>query len=101
MQTNKAKLHVLNPRANNTAPFSQGAPPLLADFGDKKIGILDNTKAGGSELWPSVQDALEKEIPGLEFRRWKVPFALASEIKAPRLKEIVEFSDGVVAFMGD
>jgi hypothetical protein len=58
-------------------------------------------KSGGGALLPHIEEALKSEIPDIELRIWSVPFAASPEEKAPRLKEMAEYSDGVFAIMGD
>ena len=101
MNKSKVKVKVLNPRGKaskvNQIPVSV-APSTLSG---KRIGILNNTKSGGEVLLPYIQEALEREVSGIEFHAWKVPAALSHDKKEPRLKEIARYSDFVVALMGD
>jgi hypothetical protein len=73
----------------------------LASLEGKKVGILDNTKSGGNELLPFVKEAISNKIKNVEMKTWKVPFGLSQEIKDPRLREIADYADGVIALMGD
>ena len=101
MGDEKVILKVLNPRGKvpKRAESSLSAP--LDSLNGKKIGILNNTKTGGEMLMPYFKESLQKRFPDIEFRTWKVHFAQSPEIKEPKLKEMAEWSDGIIAFNGD
>ena len=95
------QLEVLSPRGSlpETADFAGTSP--LADLNGRKIGILNNTKSGGDLLLPYVLEVLRKQAPEMEVREWRIPFMLDPEEKAPRLAELAEWADGVIALTGD
>jgi hypothetical protein len=101
METINVTLKVLNPRGTEPEVSQSPLSSQLNDLKGKRIGILNNTKSGGNELLPYVQEDLKRRIPDLEMREWNVPFMLSPDSKAPRLKEIAEYSDAVVALMAD
>ena len=101
MQTSKVTLKVLNPRGEVESAPQVSASPRLSALSGKKIGILNNGKAGGELLLPYLEAALKKRIPNVELRMWRVPFANPPATKEPKLKEIVQYSDGVIALTGD
>jgi len=41
------------------------------------------------------------DLPGIEFRKWTVPHHMLPDEKTQALKEIVAYSDGVIALIGD
>jgi hypothetical protein len=101
MEIRNVTLKVLNPRGMEPEISQTRATSQLSDLKGKRIGILNNTKSGGNELLPYVQGDLKRRIPDVEMREWDVPFMLAPESKAPRLKEIANYSDAVIALMAD
>jgi hypothetical protein len=94
-------LKILNPRGKLKVTKQIHASPRLKDLAGKKIGILNNGKAGGLMLLPHLIGALQKHHPGIEIRQWEVPLAWAEKVKEPVLDEIANQSDGVIALMGD
>jgi hypothetical protein len=94
-------LKILNPRGTVNVTKQIQSSPRLKDLAGKKIGILNNGKAGGMMLLPYLIDALQKHHPGIEIRQWEVPLAWPEEVKEPVLNEITNQSDGVIALMGD
>lgn len=94
-------LKILNPRGTVSDSKQIDASPRLKDLAGKKIGIINNGKAGGEMLLPHLMDALQKNHPGIEIRQWEVPLAWPEETKEPVLDEIASQSDGVIALMGD
>ncbi len=101
MQKGRVTLKVLNPRGKESEIAQISATQQLKDLSGKKIGILNNTKSGGNALLPYVEESLKRRIPYIELRTWNVPFMLSPDVKAPRLKEIADYSDGVIALMAD
>ena len=95
------KLEVLNPRGEISGAEMFGASQGLGDLNGRKIGILNNTKSGGDLLLPYVLEAIKGQHPDVEFKEWRVPFMLDPAEKAPRLKEVAEYADGVIALTGD
>ena len=101
MQTGKVEITVLNPRGTPPKVDKITAASPLSGLQGRKIGILNNMKSGGAALLSHIEEALRSVIPDIELRTWSVPFAASPEQKAPRLKEIAAYSDGVLALMGD
>ncbi len=94
-------LKVLSPRAEVESVPQSSASPRLANLAGKKIGILQNTKGGAEMLVPYLQKALKARVPDIELRKWIVPHQQPEEEKVQVLKEIADYSDGVVALIGD
>lgn len=99
MPKNNITLKVLNPRGKieNTPRFP--ASPRLKTLAGKKIGILKFGVWGIAEkIWPPVEEALKKRVDNIQFREWSFMAGPAS--REARLKEIVEYSDGVIVMLG-
>ena len=94
-------MRVRNPRGEADRKPEVSINPRLETLLGRNIGILDNSKGGGEILLPYLEYAIKSRIPSVELRVWRVPFALPAHIKDPRLREIAEFSDGVIALIGD
>ncbi len=95
-------VEVLNPRAEATAPPTASSAARLASLAGKKIGILDNGKpAGRGMLLPYMLEALKRRIPDVEIRTWAIPFAQPEVVKDPKIRELAEYADGVIALLGD
>ena len=101
MQGSEIKLEVLNPRGEISGAAAFDASQGLDDLNGRKIGILNNTKSGGDLLLPYVLQAIKGGHPDVEFKEWRIPFQLDPEDKAPRLKEVAAYADGVIALTGD
>jgi hypothetical protein len=97
----KVELRVFNPRGEVAGDPRVPASPGLGDLGGKKIGILWNGKFMGGVLLPYLEEALKKRFRDVQFRQWLVPLAQSAEVKAPKIKEIADYSDGVIALIGD
>ena len=98
---NEVTLKVFSPRAEVESVSQVSSSARLGDLTGKKIGILNNGKSGGEMLLPYIEEALKKRIRDIELRTWKVPFAHPPDIKKRALREIAEYSEGVIALMGD
>jgi len=101
MQKENITLKVLNPKGEIQRVDEIQTVSGLGTLHGKKIGILNNTKTGGEELLDLVEDSLKQKVGDVKIQRWRVPFMLPSDTKNPRLKEIADYSDGVIALMGD
>ncbi len=101
MGVSKVTLTVFNPRAEVESVAQAAALSRLDNLAGKKIGVLCNGKPGAEMLLPYIQEALKKRIRDVEFRTWLVPMLERPEVKEPKLKEIAEYSDGVIALTGD
>ena len=53
------------------------------------------------EILSFIDKALVEKVPDIQLRTWRVPFAMVPSEKEPRLKEIADYSDGILALMGD
>jgi len=93
-------LEVLSPRVD----FEKAAPltmvPRLADLSGKKIGIINNTKAGADAFQPYLEEVLKEAVPTIELKIWSISYN-AYEGKEEDLKEVAEASDGVIVLIGD
>lgn len=99
MTKNNITLNVLNPRGKieNTPRFS--ASPRLKTLAGKKIGVLKFGVWGVTDkIWPQVEVALKKRVENIQFREWS--FMAGPGSREDRLKEIVEYSDGVIVMLG-
>ncbi len=101
MQTKRTNLEILNPRGKTIVQSQSIVVNHLESMSGKKIGVLDNNKPGGKMLFPYVKESLKRRFPDTEIRTWSVPLDLSPELKAERIKEIVQYSDGVIALLGD
>jgi hypothetical protein len=99
MLKNEVTLKVLNPRGKieNAPRFS--ASTRLKTLAGKKIGVLKFGVWGVTEkIWPQVEKALKKRVDDIQFREWS--FMPGGVTREARLKEIVEYSDGVIVMLG-
>ena len=101
MPTNSVKLEVLNPRGAVREETLVSRAARLDTLDKKKIGVLDNGKPCAGILPPYFEESLKKRYTGMEFRTWRIPLAMANELKAAPLKEMADWSDGVIALSGD
>ena len=101
MSSESTQLEVINPRGALPDVRKIEASIGLKELNGKKIGILNNTKTGGDLLLPYVLESLKKRAPHVEFQEWRVPFQLDPDLKPPRLQEIADYADGVIALTGD
>ena len=101
MGVSKVSLKVFNPRGELESIPQVSISPRLDKLTGKKIGILNNSKAGGEMLLPYLEEALKKRVPDAELRTWRVLFASPPDVKEPKLREIAEYADGVIALTGD
>ena len=94
-------LDVLSPVAPDENIAQVAAPETLAQLDGKRIGILNNIKPGAHMLQPYIEKHLKERIPEVQFRAWMVPFSTPQSDKDRLLAEISDFSDGVIALVGD
>ncbi|MFC1494880.1 hypothetical protein ACFL6W_06350, partial [Thermodesulfobacteriota bacterium] len=92
------KLKVHNPRGKiENAPRFK-ASPRLKSINGKKIGVLKFGVWGITEkLWPRLEVALKEREEDLQFREWSFMTPASREA---RIKEITEYSDGVIVMLG-
>ncbi len=100
MTNKKIELVVYNPRGKFEIPQTVPPSPRLENLDGKKIGImLFGTGAGlAEELLPKLKEALKKRVGGIDFREW--PAFVPAEFREARLKEIAEYSDGIIVLLG-
>ena len=99
MRNNNVELKVLNPRGKieNTPRFP--ASPRLKTLSGKKIGVIRFGVWGITDkLWPQIEAALKKRVSNIQFREWSLMGSPGS--REARLKEIVEYSDGIIVMLG-
>jgi hypothetical protein len=93
------KINVLNPRGKVVNKPRIPASPRLKTLKGKKIGVLKFGVWGVSEkIWPQVAAALKKRVENIQFKEW--PLMPGPTSREARLKEIVEYSDGVIVMLG-
>jgi hypothetical protein len=98
MSEKDIKLKVYNPRGKSKKAPRFPASPRLKSINGKKIGILKFGVWGITEkLWPRLKETLKERSDDVQFREWSFT-SPASRIE--RLKEIAEYSDGVIVMMG-
>ena len=72
--------------------------PRLQNLDGKKIGIIMFSLWGFAEtVLPQLEDALRKQVDGIEFREWSA--LMPAESREARLKEIAEYSDGIIVLL--
>jgi hypothetical protein len=99
MPKNDIKLKVHNPRGKIERVPRFPASPRLKGINGKKIGVLKFGVWGITEkLWPRLEDALKERSENVQFREWSFMGGPAS--REARLKEIIEYSDGVIVMLG-
>ena len=98
--TGPVRLEILDPRGElHTSPLSLIATRLSALEG-KKIGILNNTKPGADALQPYLEQALMEAVSNIQIRTWVISYN-AYPNKEEDLNALAEWSDGVIAMLGD
>ncbi len=101
MQHSTVSLSVMNPRAEVASVREVRSSARLGSLAGKRIGILYNAKVGADLLLPQLEKSLKAQIPDITLRTWTVPGNQAENLKGPKLKEIADYSDGVIALLGD
>ncbi|MFC1902158.1 hypothetical protein ACFLX3_04450 [Chloroflexota bacterium] len=97
----RVTLRVLNPGAEIGDPLRLSGASRPIDLSGKKIGILKNGKPASHVLVPYIEEALKKRVQGIDFRDWIIPVGAPEESKGATFKDIVEYSDAVIALTGD
>ena len=98
MSKSSVELTVCNPRGGLETPAMVSPSPRLQSLNGKKIGVLMFSLWGLAEtLLPQLKDALRKRVDRIEFREWSAFMPLES--KEARLKEIAEYSDGIIVLL--
>ena len=99
MPDNTVKITALNPRGKIKSVPRFPASPRLKTLNGKKIGVLKFGVWGITEkLWPKCEETLKKRVKNIEFREWS--FMGGPVSRDERLKQIVEYSDGVIVMLG-
>jgi hypothetical protein len=99
MSENDIKLKVRNPRGKIETTPRFPASPRLKNINGKKIGVLKFGVWGITEkLWPYLEKALKERSGDIQFREWSYMGGPAS--REDRIKEITEYSDGVIVMLG-
>jgi hypothetical protein len=99
MSKSKVELTVCNPRGGLETPLMVSPSPRLHSLDGKKIGVLMFSLWGLAEtLLPQLKDALRKRVDGIEFREWSA--FMPADSKEARLKEVAEYSDGIIVLLG-
>ena len=100
MPTKSVDLKVFNPRGKIEALPRFSPSPRLNDLNGKKIGILKFGAAASlvDKLIPLFEEVLRKRVDKIEFREWTSAGSTLS--REARLKEIVDYSDGVIVLLG-
>jgi hypothetical protein len=101
MTTAKTILNVLNPEVMAVKDRTIAVSPRLKDLTGKKIGIIFNDKPMGRVFLPYLQESLRKHIDGIDLQTWMITTMEKEEIKQARITECVQYSDAVVALLGD
>jgi hypothetical protein len=99
MSKNKVELTVCNPRGGLEIPAVVSPSPRLQNLNGKKIGVLMFSLWGLAEtILPQLKDALRKHGERIEFREWSA--LMPAESREARLREIAEYSDGIIVLLG-
>jgi hypothetical protein len=99
MAKNDINLKVLNPRSHVENAPRFPASPRLKTLAGKKIGVVKFGVWGVSEkIWPQAEKALKQRVADIQFRTW--PLMPGGTTREARLKEIIEYSDGVIVMLG-
>lgn len=96
----EVKLEVLDPRGELFAPPVQSINPRLSSLAGKKIGIMNNGKAGADAFQPHLEKALKGVAPGAQLRTWGIAYNAYPD-KAKDLKAMADWSDAVIGLLGD
>lgn len=89
---------LLDPTAQPTTT-SVALAPRPADLRQKRLGLLDNTKANAGELLEAVAALLEGDLEPAEVVRLRVPATLPADNEL--LDEIARQCDLVIEAVGD
>jgi hypothetical protein len=94
------KLEVLDPRGELFAAPVMSINARLSTLAGKKIGIINNGKAGADAFQPFLEKALKAAVPTVEIRGWGIPYN-AYPGKQKDFREVAKWSDGVIGLLGD
>lgn len=93
-------LEVLDPRAELSTPPPAPITARLGSLSQKKIGLLNNTKEGARALQPYLEKLLKEAEPTLQLKTWTIPYNDYPG-KEKEMKDLAEWSDAVIGFIGD
>jgi len=96
----EVKLEVLDPRGELYTPPVQSINPRLSSLAGRKIGIMNNGKAGADAFQPHLEKALKGAAPGVQLRTWGIAYNVYPD-KAKDLKAMADWSDAVIGLLGD
>lgn len=96
----QAKLEVLDPRGELFLPPVMSISARLSTLAGKKIGIINNGKAGADAFQPFLEKALKEAVPTVQIRRWGIAYN-AYPGKEKDFQEVAKWSDGVIGLLGD
>ncbi len=92
------KITVHNPRGRIESTPRFPAAPRLKSINNRKIGVLKFGVWGITEkLWPRLETAIINITKDVQFHEWSFTGPPSRE---ERIKEIVEYSDGVIVMLG-
>jgi hypothetical protein len=99
MTINEIEIPVLNPRGEIKKIPRFPAAQRLDSLAGKKIGVLKFSGNWGltEELLPLAQEILRDRAKGIQFREWSM--AGGSTSREDRLKEVVDYADGVIVML--
>lgn len=100
MKKSRITLGVLNPRGEIPSPPVFGLVPRIADLSGKKIGLIDNRKAGANYLLDAVEELLKQKFPNTTILRFRKPNAVI--VATPKFyPTVAEQCDAFIWATGD
>jgi hypothetical protein len=99
MPENDITLKICSPRGRVETIPRFPASPRLKGINGKNIGVLKFGVWGIAEkLWPRLKEALQARSENVQFREWS--YLSNPSSREASLKEIAEYSDGVIVLLG-
>ena len=99
MPENDITLKICSPRGRVETVPRFPASPRLKGINGKNIGVLKFGVWGIAEkLWPRLKEALQARSENVQFREWS--YLSNPSSRGASLKEIAEYSDGVIVLLG-
>ena len=100
MKKGQTTLEVLNPRGEIPSPPVFGLVPRIAHLSGKKIGLIDNRKAGANFFLDAIEELLTKKFPTAIILRFRKPDAVI--VATPKFYPMVaEKCDAFIWAVGD
>jgi len=100
MKKGQTTLEVLNPRGEIPSLPVFGLVPRIADLSGKKIGLIDNRKAGANYFLDAVEELLKQKFPSTTILRFRKPNAVI--VATPKFYPMVaEKCDAFIWAIGD